>query len=104
MVAGNLQSRHDLPVDIQQDVEAVKQARKFQKLPWAGMQLDASYLQRHQLQEGLTVEGSELSARDETTRCTSLPACRLTSLSQCIIFEGVHKYIDGCWLAKQLHL
>ncbi|KAL3144553.1 hypothetical protein ABBQ32_004283 [Trebouxia sp. C0010 RCD-2024] len=80
--SGNLQSRHDLPVDIQQDVEAVKQARKFQKLPWAGMQLDASYLQRHQLQEGLTVEGSELSARDETTRLKSLVLCAAKALAK----------------------
>lgn len=70
MAAGSLQSRHDLPVDIQQDVEAVKQARMLRKLPWAGMQLNATYLQLHQLQEGLIVEGNQLPALDEIARCT----------------------------------
>ena len=73
MAAGSLQSRRDLPVDIQQDVEAVQHARKLQQLPWTGLQLDAGYLQIFRLQEGLVVEGSDHSALDEITRCT-LPA------------------------------
>ncbi|KAL3155022.1 hypothetical protein ABBQ38_011545 [Trebouxia sp. C0009 RCD-2024] len=79
---GSLQSRHDLPVDIQQDVEAVKQARMLRKLPWAGMQLNATYLQLHQLQEGLIVEGNQLPALDEIARLKSLVLCAAKALAK----------------------
>lgn len=100
MAAGDFHSNPCLPADINKKVEAIKQARKLQELPWTGMQLKACHLQRHQLQEGSVVQGIDCSAVDEIDRCTLAAYIErfTSSRSQCATLQSVSVHIDRCWL------
>ena len=65
MAVGKVQPRHCFPDDIQQAIQAIREAQTVQEVPWAGMQVKACYLQNStQLTEDRIVKDTACSAAE----------------------------------------
>ena len=73
MSVGKVQSRHCFPDDLQQAVQAIREAQNLQEGSWVGMQLKACYIRRSmQLTEDKRLKDNACSAVEEICRYVCL--------------------------------